>query len=357
MKSLENKNSIVETLSKLPVKLDLAAAVANIRRQGVPRRVFFFEHGEEPLLKKAICDTFDLCAGLDMKDPRFNLRREMRIKKFLGQEFMRISPGGIFWQGLPQNPTSTPPSVGPIQTWDDFEKYPWPKIDQVDFSEIEWLNRNLDDDIAMWTMTYLFQQVSNLVGFEPLCMMLFDNRALVQAITGKVGQFYLDLTHALCGYERFGAINIGDDMGHKTGLLMRPEDIRELFMPWHRRIIGEAKSHSRLGLFHTCGQTELIMPDLIDTVGIDAKHSTQDVIESIITSKQRWGDRIALLGGVDVDFITRKSPSQVEDYTRDILDHCGTAGGFALGVGNWVADSIPLENYLAMHVAARKFNR
>ena len=90
------------------------------------------------------------------------------------------------------------------------------------------------------------------------------------------------------------------------------------------------------------------MDDLIDQVGIDAKHSTQDVIEPIIISKQRWGERVGLLGGVDVDFITRRTPEQVRAYTRRILETCTSGGGFALGVGNWVADSIPFENFLAL---------
>ena len=142
-------------------------------------------------------------------------------------------------------------------------------------------------------------------------------------------------------------------MGHKTATLIAPDDIRELFIPWHQRIIAAAHAHGKLGLFHVCGQVEAIMDDLIDTVGIDAKHSTQDVIEPMAVTKQRWGDRVALLGGVDVDLITRTSPDRMRAYTRDILDACTPGGGFAFGVGNWVADSIPLENYLAMMAEAR----
>ena len=90
------------------------------------------------------------------------------------------------------------------------------------------------------------------------------------------------------------------------------------------------------------------MEDLIEQVGVDARHSTQDTIEPITVAKKRWGDRIGLLGGVDVDFITRRTPDQVRAYTRRIIETCAPGGGFALGVGNWVADSVPLDNYLAM---------
>jgi uroporphyrinogen decarboxylase len=167
--------------------------------------------------------------------------------------------------------------------------------------------------------------------------------------------FYVKFTETLCQFSRFGAINIGDDMGHKTGTLINPNDLRGIFVPWHRRIIQTAKSRGKLGFFHVCGQVEAIMDDLINTVGIDARHSTQDVIEPITISKQRWGERVALLGGVDVDFITRAKPEDLRTYTRTILEACVPGGGFAFGVGNWVADTIPIENYLVVLEEARRF--
>ncbi|OHB77204.1 MAG: hypothetical protein A2W31_07680 [Planctomycetes bacterium RBG_16_64_10] len=344
-----------DILRQHPVSLDLEAAIANIRRQGTPARVFYFEHGEEPGIKQALCERFDLCVGLDKNDLHFILRREVRLKQFLGHEFMRIFPGGIDWQGLPKNTTAPPPAVGPIQTQEDFENYPWPRVQEVDLAAAEWFEQNLPDGIAMTAMTYLFQQVSNLIGFEPLCLKLYEDRDLVRAVTERVGAFYLRVAETLCDFTRFGAINIGDDMGHKTSTLIRPNDLRELFMPWQRAIIGAAHARGKLGFFHVCGQVEAIMEDLIETVCIDARHSTQDVIEPITVSKQRWGNRVALLGGVDVDFITRSRPDQVREYAHEILEGCVPGGGFAFGVGNWVADTIPFENYLAMLEAARIF--
>ena len=261
---------------------------------------------------------------------------------------MRVFPQGITWQGLPTDTTAAPPALGVIQTWDEFEKYPWPQIDKIDFSDIEWFEQNLPDNLVMWPMIYLFQQVSNLIGFVPLCVMLYENRDLVKAITEKVGTFFLKFAEVMCQFSRCGALNVGDDMGHKTATLISPGDIREIFIPWQKQIINKAHSYNKLGLFHTCGQVETIMDDLIDTVKIDAKHSTQDTIEPITISKKRWGHRIALLGGVDVDFITRSQPNGVKKYIRNIINNCFHGGGFALGVGNWVAESIPLENYIAM---------
>ncbi len=342
-------------LKDKPVELDLAAAIANIKCEGTPKRVFYFEHGLEPGMKAALCEKFNLCEDLNQTDKFFLPKRQIRIQQFLGQEFMRVFTRGIVWQGLPAGTTDVPPAIGPIQSWEDFEKYPWPKIENIDFSDVEWFEKNLSDNIAMWSMTYLFQQVSNLIGFAPFCMMLYEDRDLVNAVAEKVGSFFVKFTETMCQFSRCSAINVGDDMGHKSATLISPDDIREVFIPWHKKIIGAAHTGGKLGLFHVCGQVETIMDDLIDDVKIDAKHSTQDVIETVSVSKQRWGNRVALLGGVDVDFITRSQPGQVRDYVHNILETCVPGGGFALGVGNWVADSIPFENYLAMLEEARVY--
>lgn len=39
----------------------------------------------------------------------------------------------------------------------------------------------------------------------------------------------------------------------------------------------------------------------------------------VTEAKARWGDRIALFGGVDVDFLARSTPAVVGEYTRCIL--------------------------------------
>ena len=96
------------------------------------------------------------------------------------------------------------------------------------------------------------------------------------------------------------------------------------------------------------------MDDLIDWVGIDAKHSFEDVIMPAAEAKRRYGDRIAILGGVDVDYLSRHSVDEVRAYTRKVIEECAPGGGWALGTGNSVPNYVPVENYLAMLDEGRK---
>jgi len=62
-------------LRKMPVELDLLeAAIANIRCNGEPKRVFYFEHGIEPGIKTALCDRFNLCERLNKTESYFSGR-------------------------------------------------------------------------------------------------------------------------------------------------------------------------------------------------------------------------------------------------------------------------------------------
>ena len=90
------------------------------------------------------------------------------------------------------------------------------------------------------------------------------------------------------------------------------------------------------------------MPDLIERVGIQAKHSFEDAIVPIAEFKRRWGGRIGVLGGVDVDKLTRLAPDALRAYVRGIIDECAPGGRFAIGSGNSIPDYVPVENYLTM---------
>jgi uroporphyrinogen decarboxylase len=90
------------------------------------------------------------------------------------------------------------------------------------------------------------------------------------------------------------------------------------------------------------------MEDLLDDVRIDGKHSFEDAIQGVEDAKKFYGNKIAVLGGLDVDFLCRATEEQVRRRTRVTIEACMPGGGWALGTGNSVANYIPLDNYLAM---------
>ena len=87
---------------------------------------------------------------------------------------------------------------------------------------------------------------------------------------------------------------------------------------------------------------------IIDDVKADAKHSFEDTYLPVTEAKRLYGHRIGLIGGVDMDILTRCGVGEVEEYVGRTLETCKPGGGYCLGSGNSVANYVPLENYLMM---------
>ena len=137
-------------------------------------------------------------------------------------------------------------------------------------------------------------------------------------------------------------------MGFRTGTLLSPEALRRYVLPWHARQAAVAHEHGQQYFLHSCGNLAAIMDDLIDWVGIDAKHSFEDAIMPVEEFHRRYHDRVASLGGVDVDVLARGSEADVRRRTREVIDACAPLGRFAVGSGNSIPSYVPLANYLAM---------
>ena len=63
---------------------------------------------------------------------------------------------------------------------------------------------------------------------------------------------------------------------------------------------------------------------------------------------RRYHCRVSVLGGVDVDLLSRGSVDGMRRRTREILDAGAPEGGYCLGSGNTVTNYIPVQNYLVM---------
>jgi uroporphyrinogen decarboxylase len=97
------------------------------------------------------------------------------------------------------------------------------------------------------------------------------------------------------------------------------------------------------------------MEDLINTVKINAKHSNEDVIAPFTEWQKRYGDRIALFGGVDMSFVCNAGENEIREYVSDLLKEATKFPGYAFGTGNSVPDYMPVENYITMIETARSF--
>jgi uroporphyrinogen decarboxylase len=149
-----------------------------------------------------------------------------------------------------------------------------------------------------------------------------------------------------------GACISNDDWGFKTQTLLSVADLRRYVFPWHVKIVEAIHAAGKPAILHSCGEAREIMDDIITRMRYDGKHSYEDVIMPVEEAYDRWAGRIAILGGIDVDFIVRSEPREIFKRSRAMLERAAARGGFALGTGNSVPEYIGDEKFFAMTRAA-----
>jgi uroporphyrinogen decarboxylase len=235
-----------------------------------------------------------------------------------------------------------------------FEAYEWPDPDAADYSRLERLAAEMPEGmkLAVNGPGGVLENAIHLVGYERLCLMVLEDPDLTRDVFDAVGSRLVRYYERCVPYETVGALISNDDWGFRKQTVLAPDDMRRFVFPWHKRIVAVAHAAGKPAILHSCGNLERVMDDVIEDIGFDGKHSFEDTIMPVEDAYERWGRRVAILGGIDVDFVCRSAPEEVYRRSKAMLERAADRGGYALGTGNSVPDYVPTENYLAMVRAA-----
>ncbi len=238
----------------------------------------------------------------------------------------------------------------------DFDKFKWRNPADYSLDEYKKIPEYLPE--GMKVIPYgpggVLENVIDLVGYENLCMMIYDDEQLVYDIFEKVGTSLLKYYDMSIHEDFVGAVISNDDWGFNTQTMLSTDDMRRFVFPWHKKIAELAHSAGKPVILHSCGYFDNIIDDIIYDMKYDARHSYEDNIKPIEQSYSDLKGKIAVLGGIDVNFMVTKSPDEIAQRASKLLEEGMKYGGYALGTGNSVPEYIPDENYFAMISQALK---
>ncbi len=320
-------------------------------REGEPDRVPFYELFADREIVQAVTGKQEVTMGVAIE-----------FQAMLGYDYL---PVGI-WMDYPSRKRQVEDTAalphekrsfvddnhGMIENRRDFDAYPWPVVDDailVPFAEAAPM---LPEGMKIIVnMSGILENVVWLMGYLPFSYALYEDEQLIWDMFERIGTNHLRYT-ALCleksDRSTLGAVVMGDDMGYSHSTMISPDLLRKYVFPWQKKLVELVHQYDLPFILHSCGNLDGIMEDLINEVKIDARHSFEDKILPVTEAKKRYGDRVAILGGVDVNYLCTSGEAQVRAYVDHVLAACMPGGGYALGTGNSVANYIPLANYLAM---------
>jgi len=255
--------------------------------------------------------------------------------------------------------------LGPIQSIDDFNKYPFDEIPTIFWNTYKPHLDAIRSVLPKGMKAYggcgygIFESSQDLVGFESLSVMQFLDPELFADLYQRIGDLYCELWSKMIEdySDIFVFFRMGDDLGHKTSTMFSPDTIRTFILPQYQRVIDLVHAAGKKFLLHSCGCIFDVMDDIIVT-GIDAKHSNEDQIASFDKWIELYTERIGLFGGIDLNTLCLK---KYDDIYKEVLEK-GTrfrakANGYGIGSGNSIPEYVPVEGFLAMIEAVNEIRR
>ena len=238
----------------------------------------------------------------------------------------------------------------------DFERYPWPRLEDVGYAHIVKAAELLPLAMGLTSGTWgIFETTRQLMGFEGFCFALADDPGLARAVLDRVGEFLFAIFQGAAGLPQVGGLWLADDLAHRSGPFVSPKIYREWLFPWFGKYGEVAASRGLPLIYHCDGDIWEFLPDLADA-GITALQPIEPQAMDIVALKREWGNVFALMGNIDLGYtLTRGTPAEVEAEVRQRIREVGPGGGYILGSSNSVTSYVPLANYRAMIAATLRW--
>lgn len=248
--------------------------------------------------------------------------------------------------------------TGLIATRGDFEAFPWPDPDGLDYSAFERIDPLLPPTVkVIAVLGKVFTCVSWLMGLEGMSLALADDPGLVADLARRVGQFQFRVFQNMLRFDCVGAVWHADDIAFATQLLVNPRLLRLHVFPWYAEMNRVAHAKGRLTVFHSDGALQEVLEDIVQC-GFDGLNPIEPKAMDINEVKREYGTRISLIGNIDLGYtLTRGTPDEVRAEVRQRIHDLAPGGGYAVASSNSIPEYVPLANFTAMRQATFEYGR
>jgi uroporphyrinogen decarboxylase len=249
-------------------------------------------------------------------------------------------------------------SSHPIRAMEDLHNFriPDPRKDPVLKAVRKVARRFKGRRAVMFVGRAVFAASWYLCGMQRLLESYLLEPEFARALGRMVVEYNREL-HRLVIAEGADLIVLGDDYAHKTGTIMSPAQFREFILPGLSEIVQNIKNHGAHCVKHTDGNIWAILDDIVST-GIDGigplePGAGMDLAEV----KRAVGERVCVVGNVDVDLLCRGTGEQVRQSTWTLIEAVSPGGGHILSSGNSITSAVQPENFRIMVETAHEQGR
>ena len=198
-----------------------------------------------------------------------------------------------------------------------------------------------------WAGVAPFEQMHPICGHEYMCIGMAEDPDWVLDMVMTYARMTIMHLEVLFAEEgKPDGMFFYEDMGFKARPFMSPKMYGALVQPGHELLFSHAHKLGLKVIVHSCGYVEPLVPGLI-AAGMDCLQAMEVKAGMDLPQlAQKFGDRIAFFGGVDVrTLIANDIPAVDAELRKKILPVMHMGGGYILHSDH----SIPPEvNYATL---------
>lgn len=263
-----------------------------------------------------------------------------------------------FYAGREKTSLGQPGFYADCNTIADINSFDWPKTKYLNYSKsLQAMNEVPHKAVFSGMWCCFFHVVADFFGMENYFVKMFTEPAIVEAVTERIVDFYLEANKILFTQadERFDIFFLGNDFGSQLDLLISLDLFKKYIIPSLEKLINQAKKYDKVVLLHSCGAIDKAIPFLID-LGVDALHPIQAKATDMNAKSlsKKYKNKLAFVGGLDTqDLLVNASSAQVKDEVYRLIELLGP--NYVVSPSHEaLLPNIPLKNVEAMFEAVHK---
>jgi uroporphyrinogen decarboxylase len=247
--------------------------------------------------------------------------------------------------------------------WNSFTDPLWRHSGRPDFydflkKEANQLRGITDKAVMLGFGGNLFEMGQFLYGTDDFLVNLMIEEQEMESLLDKIMEIHLENLGKVLNSlgDSIDIIQLGDDLGTQSSLMISPELYRKSFLKRHKILFDFIHKNSNAKVFlHSCGAIAPLIPDLIDA-GVDILNPVQigaSGMNPVLLKKEYGKDLVFWGGGIDTQHtLPNGTVAEVKDAVKKNCEILMKDGGFVFNQVHNIVAGITPENIIAMYDTA-----
>jgi len=234
-------------------------------------------------------------------------------------------------------------------TWEELAKpYLTPTRDRIDFEKYRQARATAAAKGRFFCCAGagIFERIHPVCGHEHMLLGMAMDPDWVKDMGNTYAELLVGLMEILFAEEgKPDGIWYFEDMGYKQHPFMSPQMYHELIQPYHKRTFDFAHANGLPVIVHSCGFVEPLVPGMIEA-GMDCLQAIEvKAGMDLLRLKARYGDRIALWGGMDARYIATNDKDGIRKELAEKMPVVKEGYGYILHSDHSIPSTTEYETY------------